>query len=130
MSYPPPHGPGQPPYGGYPPQHGGYYQHPDDYPPERRRRDDGSEAVIRVIRVVVGVVVTVFLLHVLFVVFDANQGNGFVELVYTLAKTFVLGLGDVFTPKDEVLGVALNYGLAALVYAVLGQLIIKAIRRR
>lgn len=124
MSYPPPHGPG------HPPPHGGYYQHPDDYPPDRRRRDDGADTVAHVIRVIVGIIVTIFILHILFVVFHANQGNGFVELVYTLAKTFVLGLGDVFTPNDAVLGVVLNYGLAALVYAVIGQLIIKAIRHR
>lgn len=81
------------------------------------------------IRAVVGAVVSVFALHVLFVVFDANQGNGFVSSIYLLAKTLVLGLGDVFTPDDALLGVVLNYGLAALVYLVVGQLVIKAVRR-
>ncbi|CAM01995.1 hypothetical protein SACE_2714 [Saccharopolyspora erythraea NRRL 2338] len=76
-----------------------------------------------------GVVVTVFVLHILFVVFDANQGNEFVSFVYGLAQVLVLGLGDVFTPDDALLGVILNYGLAALVYLVIGRLIVKAIRR-
>jgi hypothetical protein len=123
--YPPNHPGHHPQQGGYP--HGGYYE---EHPPGRGRRDDGGESVANIIRVVVGVVVTIFALHVLFVVFDANQGNGFVSFVYLLAKTLVLGLGDVFTPDDELLGVVLNYGLAALVYLVAGQLIIKAIRRR
>jgi hypothetical protein len=110
---------------GHPPHQGGYYEgeHPG-------RRDDGANTVASVIRVVVGLIVTIFLLHILFVVFHANRGNDFVSVVYTLAKTLVLGLGDVFTPGDAVLGVVLNYGLAALVYLIIGQLIIKALRRR
>ncbi|MFI0470173.1 hypothetical protein ACH347_39415 [Saccharopolyspora sp. 5N102] len=122
--------PGHNPYpphnhGNYP-QQSGYYgeQHHD-----RGRRDDDASTVAHVIRVVTGIVVTIFALHVLFVVFDANQGNEFVWFVYMLAKTLVLGLGDVFTPDDALLGVVLNYSLAALVYVVVGQLIIKALRR-
>ncbi|GHE75851.1 hypothetical protein GCM10017786_00920 [Amycolatopsis deserti] len=72
---------------------------------------------------------TVFALHVLFVILDANHHNGFVHAVYVLAKTLVLGLGDVFTPDDALIGVIMNYGLAALVYAVVGHLIIRALRR-
>ncbi|GAA2333589.1 hypothetical protein GCM10009854_06270 [Saccharopolyspora halophila] len=127
MNYDPRQGP--PPQQGYsphPPNHPGYYEGP---PPDQRR-DDGAETIANIVRVVVGVVVAIFALHVLFVVLDANQGNGFVSLIYTLAQTFVLGLGDVFTPGDELLGVVLNYALAALVWAVGGQLIIKALRRR
>ncbi|MBQ6641352.1 MAG: hypothetical protein IJH84_09995 [Saccharopolyspora sp.] len=76
-----------------------------------------------------GAIATIFALHIVFVVFDANQGNEFVSFVYGAAKVFVLGLGDVFTPDDALLGVVLNYGLAALVYLVIGQLVIKALRR-
>ncbi|MBK0866294.1 hypothetical protein INP57_05705 [Saccharopolyspora sp. HNM0986] len=80
--------------------------------------------------VLTSVIVLAFVLHILFVVFDANQGNQFVSAVYTLAKTLVLGLGDVFTPNDALLGVVLNYGVAALVYLVIGRLIARALRRR
>lgn len=74
--------------------------------------------------------VAIFALNVLFVIFDANRGNEFVSFVYLMAKTLVLGLGDIFTSGDALLGVILDYGLAALVYLVVGQLIIKAVRRR
>ncbi|MDA3624030.1 hypothetical protein OU415_01200 [Saccharopolyspora sp. WRP15-2] len=121
MSYPPPHD-----HGRYPQD--GYYD--DRSYRGRDRRDDGAATVANIIRVVVSTVIAIFALHVLFVVLDANQGNGFVTFIYTLAKALVLGLGDVFTPDDALLGVILNYGLAALVYLVVGQLIIKAIRRR
>ncbi len=126
MSYPPNQGPHPyPPHNhGHYPQHGGYYQGEPHGP-----RDDGANTVANVIRSVVGVVITIFALHVVFVVFDANQGNEFVSVVYALAKTLVLGLGDVFTPEDALLGVVLNYGLAALIYLVVGQLVVKALRR-
>ncbi|WP_433478412.1 hypothetical protein ACQPZP_16065 [Spirillospora sp. CA-142024] len=79
---------------------------------------------------ITGFVAAIFLLHIVFVVFEANQGNGFVHGVYNIAKVLVLGLGDVFTPDDAKLGVALNYGLAALLYVVVGQLVISAFNRR
>ncbi|GAB3280299.1 hypothetical protein [Parasphingorhabdus pacifica] len=122
MSYPQNQGPGpHAPNGhGHPPERDWYYED---------RRGEGAAGVANVVRVVTSVIVTIFVLHVLFVVFGANQGNEFVSIVYTLAKTLVLGLGDVFTPDDAVLGVVLNYGLAALLYLVVGQLIVKALKR-
>lgn len=125
MSYYPPPGRGP-----YPPQGPGYYQYPDDDGYQPRRRDDGARAVANVIHVVTGLVATVFVLHILFVVLGANHANGFVSFIRMLAKTLVLGLGDVFTPDDAVVGVVLNYGLATLIYLVVGQLIIRALRRR
>jgi hypothetical protein len=100
------------------------------YSEYRRESLNGAEILANIIRVVVGLVITVFALHVLFVILDANQHNGFVQTVYLFAKAFVLGLGDVFTPDDALLGVVMNYGLAALVYAVIGHLIIRALGRR
>lgn len=102
-----------------------------DYAERQRsaRRADNADTIARLIQGLTGVVVAIFAAHVLFVVLDANQANGFVETVYLLAKTLVLGLGDVFTPDDAVLGVVMNYGLAALVYLVAGQLVSKALRR-
>ncbi|MPZ00752.1 MAG: hypothetical protein GEU97_22805 [Actinophytocola sp.] len=76
-----------------------------------------------------GFAAAVFLLHILFVVFEANQGNPFVSFVYSIAKTLVLGLGDVFTPDDWKIGVVLNYGFAALVWLIVGRLIVRALRR-
>ncbi|MQA26804.1 MAG: hypothetical protein GEU94_15375 [Micromonosporaceae bacterium] len=76
-----------------------------------------------------GIAASVFVLHIAFVVLGANQANEFVEFVYTLARTLVLGLGDVFTPDDATIGVVLNYGFAALVYLLIGHVIVRALRR-
>lgn len=138
MSYDPyqGHDPYQPPaQGPYQQQPGPYqqqpgpYQQPPNYPPGRRG-DDGANTIIAIIRAATGVTTTIFVLHILFVVLDANQGNEFVSFVYALAKALVLGLGDVFTPEDAEIGVVLNYGFAAILYLVVGQFIIKALRRR
>lgn len=112
------------------PSHDGDEYRRGDYPYHDRPRDDGVHTLVAVIRVLTGAIVTIFALHVFFVVFGANQHNAFVSLDYILAKTLVLGFGDVFTPGSAVLGVVLNYGLAALVYAVIGHLVVKALRRR
>ncbi|MEU2615656.1 hypothetical protein ABZ570_29400 [Micromonospora sp. NPDC007271] len=78
---------------------------------------------------VTGSVAFIFALHIFFSLAKANQNNDFVQLVYVLAKVFVLGFGDVFTPNDAKLGLVLNYGLAALVYLVIGRLIARALRQ-
>lgn len=117
MAHPPPYGQG--PHGPPPYQHhqGGY------------RRRDGAGAIAGVIHLVTGVIVAIFVLHIIFVVFDANQANGFVSGIYDVAKALVLGLGDVFTPDDARIGVVLNYGLAALLYLIVGQVIVRMLRR-
>lgn len=105
------------------------YHHPG-YGSDYHRDNDGASTVVSIVRAVTGLAAIIFVLHIVFVVLHANQGNALVSTVYMLAKTLVLGLGDVFTPHDAVIGVVLNYTLAAIVYLVIGQFIIKAIRRR
>ena len=93
------------------------------------RRDDGASTIAGLVRLVTGTIAAIFVLHVLLVLLGANQTNDLVAFVYSTARVFVLGLGDVFTPHDAVAGVVLNYGLAALVYLVVGQLVIRLLRR-
>jgi hypothetical protein len=128
MAHPPPYGQdpyNRPPYQG-PPHPGG----PGPYPPPRGyRRRDGAGTLASVIHLITGGVAAIFLLHIMFVIFEANQDNGFVSGIYNVAKVLVLGLGDVFTPDDAKLGVVLNYGFAALIYLVIGQLVARALTR-
>lgn len=100
------------------------------YREERERREDRARRLASVIHVVSGVIVTIFVLHIVFTLFGANQSSGIVSFVYTMAKILVLGFGDVFTPGDATLGLVLNYGLAAAVYLVVGRLVAGALRRR
>jgi hypothetical protein len=118
-----------PPYGQGPNQPPPYGNDPYQRGRDPYRRRDGAGALAGVIRLIVGLVVTIFLLHIMFVVFEANQDNGFVSGIYDVAKVLVLGLGDVFTPDDAKLGVFLNYGFAALIYLVIGELIVRVLNR-
>ncbi|MEV0811367.1 hypothetical protein [Micromonospora sp. NPDC050200] len=118
----------QPPTPNTPPA---YTPSPYATPPAPRQRGQTDTATI-VARVVVGVtssVAFIFALHIFFSLAKANQDNGFVQFVYVVAKVFVLGFGDVFTPNDAKIGLVLNYGLAALVYLVIGRLIARALRQ-
>ncbi|GAA4212967.1 hypothetical protein [Actinocatenispora rupis] len=113
------------------PQQGYPGPQPYDQPPARAPRQRGEGAAL-VARIVVGVtcaVAVIFALHVFLTLAGANQGNGFVQFVYTLAKVLVLGFGDVFTPNDAKIGLVLNYGLAALIYIVIGQFVARLLRR-
>ncbi|MFE9657860.1 hypothetical protein [Micromonospora sp. NPDC006431] len=78
---------------------------------------------------VTGGVAFIFALHIFFSLAQANQSNGVVQFVYVLAKVFVLGFGDVFTPNDAKIGLVLNYGLAALAYLVVGRLVARTLRQ-
>lgn len=96
--------------------------------PERSGRD-ASSTVANIVTVVSGVIAVIFALHIFFSLANANQGNGFVKFIYTTARALVLGFGDVFTPDDAKMGLVLNYGLAAVIYLVVGQFIARMLRR-
>ncbi|MEV0085858.1 hypothetical protein [Saccharopolyspora sp. NPDC050642] len=100
------------------------------------RRDRGprfqgpsADTIGRVIQVFTALIALVFVLHIIFSVAGANQDNDFVAFTYGVAKFFVFGLGDVFTPDDATIGLILNYGLAALIYLFAGRIIARALKR-
>lgn len=102
----------------------------ESYRERRERRDDRANTLASVISVFSGLVATIFVLHIVFTLLGANEDSGVVSFVYQVAKALVLGFGDVFTPDDATLGLVLNYGLAAIVYLVIGRLVAGALRRR
>ncbi|MDL4820465.1 hypothetical protein [Actinomadura opuntiae] len=103
-----------------------------------RRRFGGSGAATRkravgllatVISVVTTVVVLILAVHILFVVFEANTGNDIVHWFGARADDLAWQFKDVFQPDNAKADVAVNYGLAALVYLVVGRVIVSAVRR-
>lgn len=100
------------------------------YQEQRERREDRANILANIVHVATGLIATIFVLHIVFTLFGANEDSGVVSFVYQVAKVLVLGFGDVFTPDDATLGLVLNYGLAAIVYLVLGRLVARALGRR
>jgi hypothetical protein len=73
--------------------------------------------IVRLITaVVVGFIVVGIALHLL----DANSGNVIVGFVYDVAGWLVTPFKGVFSPDGEKVKIAVNWGLAALVYAIVG----------
>ncbi|WP_433277945.1 hypothetical protein ACQPZA_02345 [Pseudonocardia xinjiangensis] len=103
---------------------------PVDYQRERDRRADRTTLIANTIRVVTALIALVFVLHIVFTLFGANPDSGVVAFVYGTAKIFVFGFGDVFTPGDATIGLIVNYGLAAIVYLVVGRVIHRTLRNR
>jgi hypothetical protein len=113
---------------------GNAYRQPEEspleYQRERDRRADRTTVIANTIRVATALIALVFVLHIVFTLFGANPNSGVVAFVYGTARVFVFGFGDVFTPGDATIGLIVNYGLAAVVYLVVGRVIHRTLRQR
>ena len=68
---------------------------------------------------VAGVIVVGILLHV----FDANSSNAVVSVVYDICRPLVAPFKDLFNLNNAKVQIAVNWGIAAAVYALAGALI-------
>ncbi|SNT59522.1 hypothetical protein SAMN05443665_105310 [Actinomadura meyerae] len=92
-----------------------------------RRRAAGALATL--VSVVTTVVVAVLAVHIVFVAFEANTANGIVHWFGERAVDLSWQFKDVFQPANPKAEVAVNYGLAALVYLVIGRALVGVVRR-
>jgi hypothetical protein len=73
--------------------------------------------------------VLLIVVGILLVVFEANRDNDIVNALLDAGEFLVEPLDDVFEPKRRKVRVAVNWGLAAVIYAVAGALIAGILRR-
>jgi hypothetical protein len=83
----------------------------------------------RVIEIAVAVVAAIIAIGVLLVVLDANRSNEIVKAIHDAAQWLVGPFKDFFSLHDPKLRVAVNWGLALLVYVVVGRTIAGLLRR-
>jgi hypothetical protein len=102
----------------------------EDYELDRERRADRARLLGSIVYFLTGLICTSFILHIVFNLFGANPKSGVVSFVHTVAQIFVFGLGDVFKPGDNTLGLVLNFGFAALLYFILGRLLARTLKQR
>jgi hypothetical protein len=102
----------------------------DDAPagPTAGERAAGAAAgtvllLTRIVRLIVGVVVLIIALGILFVVLDANASNTIVSHVRDWAKTLAGPFDGMFKLDSAKGTLALNWGIAILVYMVIGAVI-------
>ena len=82
-----------------------------------------------IVRAVCSVIAALIVIHAVFVLFEANPDNLLVKFTAGWRDTFGWFTKDLFTPSDKKIAEAINDGLAALIWVVLGSLLSKLIVR-
>lgn len=85
--------------------------------------------LVMLISIATTVVVLVLAVYIVFVAFDANTGNSLVHRISGWADDLAWQFKDVFQPRNHKVEVAVNYGLAAVVYLVIGRILVALVRR-
>ena len=83
----------------------------------------------RLVRLITAVVVAIIVAGILLNVLEANMSNSIVSAVNDAAKWLVGPFKDIFSPSDPKVRIAVNWGLAAAVYAVVGGIISSLLAR-
>ncbi len=95
----------------------------------RRGVGSGFLLAARLVMLVVSVIVAIIVVAILLKVLGANMGNSIVKGITDLGETLVGPFKDLFTIKNAKVSVAVNWGLAALLYLVVGSIIARILRR-
>lgn len=112
------------------PEHGGQSRH-------RARRTSDWRATARTVLGLLGSVVRwacllfalLLVVHVVFVIGEANVDNGIVSFVEDASHHLSLGFQDLFTwEEDPKLSVLVNYGIAAIFWLVVSTIVTRVIR--
>lgn len=82
-----------------------------------------THGLTRLIRLAAGIVAGVIVLGILFIVLEANPDNGIVSAVDDVARALVGPFDGMFSLDDAKATVAVNWGIAALSYLIVGALI-------
>ncbi len=89
------------------------------------RRNAGAAAVVFIIA---GVAVAFIVLSILFVLLDANPHNVIVNAITDVGRWLTTPFHDLFPRRDPKENMALNWGIAAVVYAAIAGLIARVAR--
>src|SRR5436305_6917943 len=84
-------------------------------------------AIARLIRMAAGVVAAVIVIGIILRVLSANPHNVVVSDIHDAGVWLVGPFSNVFSVKGAKLDMALNWGLAALVYLLVGHLIARLV---
>jgi hypothetical protein len=89
----------------------------------------GFDLAATIVRVAASVIAALIAIHAIFVLFEANPTNPLVEFTTSWRDTFGWFTKDLFAPSDPKIAEAINDGLAALIWVVVGSLVSKLIVR-
>ena len=80
------------------------------------------------VRLVTGLFATILVVHVVLTVLGANPENTVSRLVAVAADALTLGLRDLFVLGDPTVQVIVSYGLPALVWLLIGGVVVGILR--
>ena len=89
----------------------------------------GKWGVARVVRLITTVIVGLIVVGILLVLLEANRDNAIVGFLLDIGEFLVEPFDNVFKPDGRKAQVAVNWGLAAVIYAIVGGLIARLLRR-
>jgi hypothetical protein len=87
-------------------------------------------ALARVVRLIVGVVVLIIVAGIVLVLLKANPTNAIVSDVHDAARWLAGPFDGIFSLHNARVALAVNWGLAALVYMIVGGLIARLLSWR
>jgi len=82
-----------------------------------------TRGLASLVRLAAGVIAAIIALGVLFIVLEANASNTIVSTVHDVAKALVGPFDGMFDLDNAKAEVAVNWGIAAFVYLILGALV-------
>jgi hypothetical protein len=91
-----------------------------------QRRYSGVGAIIML---VVGVIALILVLHIIFVLFGANSANSIVSTDADWARHLAAWFDGLFNTANGKWNTVLNYGIATIVYLVVGRLLAGLLER-
>ncbi len=98
----------------------------------RQRRSDGTGAggfamggglLARIVNLVVSVIVLIIVAGILLVLLKANASNSIVSEVHDWARSLAGPFDGIFSFRNAHTAIAVNWGIAAVVYSLVGGLI-------
>ena len=89
----------------------------------------GLWGIARIVSLITSIVVGLIVLGIVLVLLEANKSNDIVKALLDAAEFLVGPFKDVFKPDGAKAKIAVNYGLAAVIYAIVGGLIARLLRR-
>jgi hypothetical protein len=83
--------------------------------------------LVRLVRLVASIVLAILVVGILLYVLDANPSNTIVAHLHDWGRWLAGPFRDLFSPHDRKLRLAVNWGIAAVVYAIAASVVTRVL---
>ncbi|HEX2016822.1 MAG TPA: hypothetical protein VGN69_09015 [Solirubrobacteraceae bacterium] len=89
----------------------------------------GMLLLARAVRLIATIVALIIAAGIALIVLDANAANSIVSTIHDAARSLVGPFDGMFTMSDRKLAIAVNWGIALVIYLVIGSIVAGLIAR-